>query len=73
MLVDPYSGPSWVKNIYSFLTVFSEKDVLEILRLILKNDNEGTLAWRSCTYEPTKAEHLTSIFLWFFLFEIFLP
>ena len=53
-----------------FLEVFSQKDVLKILILVLKNNSEGTLVWRSCTEEPTKTEHLTSIFRSFFTWNI---
>ena len=38
-----HAGPSSVKNRSSFIEVFSEKDVVKTLILVLKNDNEGTL------------------------------
>ena len=38
------AGPSSVKNRRSIIEVFSEKDVLKILILVLENDNERTLA-----------------------------
>ena len=39
-----YAGPSSVKSRSSFIEAFSEKDVLKIFILVLKNEIEGTLA-----------------------------
>ena len=47
MILRPYAGPSSLKNKSSLLEVLSEKDVLKILILVLKNDNEGAFVWRS--------------------------
>ena len=43
MISRPYAEPSSVKNKSSFFEVFSEKDVLKILIIVLKNDNEEIL------------------------------
>ena len=44
IILRPYAGQYSLKNIGSFIEVLSGKDVLKILTLVLKNDNEGTFA-----------------------------
>ena len=39
-----YAGPSSEENRSSIIEVLSETDIPKILTLVLKNDNEGTLA-----------------------------
>ena len=41
MILRLYAGPSSIKNRSTSIEVFSEKDVLRIFTLVLKNGNEG--------------------------------